>query len=79
MQKEQYLTPASSAEAELIEKRSRFLARVGPAATEAEALAHIEQARRQPPRLRLYPAAQQHRPLRGRRRTFRHLRGVRVR
>ena len=54
MDKEQYLTPAASAEAELIEKRSRFLARVGPAATEAEAQTHIERARRQ------YPDANHH-------------------
>lgn len=42
-----YLVPASAAEAELTEKRSRFIARVWPVKDEAEAQAHIEAMRKQ--------------------------------
>ena len=42
-----YLAPLGCGEAELVEKRSRFLARVWPAGTEAEALAHIADMRKQ--------------------------------
>lgn len=42
-----YLVPASAGEAEYAEKRSRFIARVWPVETEAEAVAHIEAMRRQ--------------------------------
>ena len=42
-----YLVPAGYGEAEYIEKRSRFISRVWPIASEAEALAHIEAMRKQ--------------------------------
>ena len=42
-----YLVPADYAEIEYIEKRSRFIARVWPVETEAEALACIEKMRKQ--------------------------------
>ena len=42
-----YLLPAGFGEAELVEKRSRFIGRVWPVETEAEALEHIEQMRKQ--------------------------------
>jgi len=40
-----YLVPSGYGEAELIEKRSRFLARVWSAETEADALAHLSETR----------------------------------
>ena len=43
----EYLVPAGPGEAELIEKRSRFLGRVFPAETEEEARAHIERMKKQ--------------------------------
>ena len=42
---EDYLTPAAYGEAELIEKRSRFIGRVWPVETEAEALEHLKEIR----------------------------------
>lgn len=42
-----YLVPAGFGEAEYTEKRSRFIARVWPVETEAEAQAHIEAMRKQ--------------------------------
>lgn len=42
-----YLVPAAYGEAEYIEKRSRFIARVWPVGSEAEAVAHIEAMRKQ--------------------------------
>lgn len=42
-----YLVPAGCGEAEYIEKRSRFIARVWPVESEAEAVAHIEAMRKQ--------------------------------
>ena len=42
-----YLMPAGFGEAELVEKRSRFIGRVWPVETEAQALEHIEQMRKQ--------------------------------
>ena len=42
-----YLVPAAYGEAEYIEKRSRFIARVWPVEDEAEAVAHIEAMRKQ--------------------------------
>ena len=42
---EDYLTPAGYGEAELIEKRSRFIGRVWPVETEAEALEHLKEIR----------------------------------
>ncbi len=42
-----YLVPAGFGEAEYVEKRSRFIARVWPVANEAEALAHLADMRRQ--------------------------------
>ena len=42
---ESYLTPFAFGEAELVEKRSRFIARVWPVADEEEALAHIREMR----------------------------------
>ncbi len=42
-----YLVPAGFGEAEYIEKRSRFIARVWPVESEAEAVAHIEAMRKQ--------------------------------
>ena len=42
-----YLAPAGFGEAELVEKRSRFIARVWPAPSEADALARIVEMRRQ--------------------------------
>ena len=42
-----YLVPAAYGEAEYVEKRSRFIARVWPCETEAEALAHLEATRKQ--------------------------------
>ena len=44
---QEYLTPAGFGEAELVEKRSRFIARVWPVPSEAEALACIADMRRQ--------------------------------
>ena len=43
---ESYLTPYEFGEAELIEKKSRFIARVWPVASEAEAIEHIEAMRK---------------------------------
>ena len=42
---ESYLTPFAFGEAELVEKRSRFIARVWPVADEEEALSHIREMR----------------------------------
>ena len=42
-----YLVPAGYGEAEYIEKRSRFIARVWPIDSETEAVAHIEAMRKQ--------------------------------
>lgn len=42
-----YLIPAGFGQAEYVDKRSRFIARVWPAADEAQALAHIADMRRQ--------------------------------
>ena len=42
---EDYLTPAAYGEAELVEKRSRFIGRVWPVETEAEALEHLKEIR----------------------------------
>ena len=42
---EDYLTPAGYGEAELTEKRSRFIGRVWPVETEAEALAYLKDIR----------------------------------
>lgn len=42
-----YLVPAGYGEAEYVEKRSRFIARVWPVENEAEALAHLEAVRKQ--------------------------------
>ena len=42
---EDYLTPAAYGEAEFIEKRSRFIGRVWPVETEAEALEHLKEIR----------------------------------
>ncbi len=42
-----YLVPAAYGEAEYVEKRSRFIARVWPVESEAEAVAHIEAIRKQ--------------------------------
>lgn len=42
-----YLIPAGFGEAEYVEKRSRFIARVWPVADESEALAHLADMRRQ--------------------------------
>ena len=42
-----YLVPAGCGEAEYVEKRSRFIARVWPVESEAEAVAHIEAMRKQ--------------------------------
>ena len=42
---ESYLTPFGYGEAELTEKRSRFIARVWPVEAESEALAHIKEMR----------------------------------
>lgn len=44
---EEYLVPIGFGEDEFVEKKSRFLGRVWPADTEAEALAHIEEMRKQ--------------------------------
>ena len=41
-----YLVPAAFGEAEYIEKKSRFLSRVWPIASEQEAIAHIEEMRK---------------------------------
>jgi len=46
MQADSYLTPAVFGEAELIEKKSRFISRVWPCETEEEAIAHIEAMRK---------------------------------
>ncbi|UQZ90313.1 YigZ family protein [Deltaproteobacteria bacterium Smac51] len=43
----QYLMPAGFGEAELIEKKSKFVGRVWPVETEAGAVGHIEEMRRQ--------------------------------
>ena len=40
-----YLTPAGYGEAEFVEKRSRFIGRVWPVDTEAEALEHLKEIR----------------------------------
>ena len=42
---EDYLTPADYGEAEFIEKRSRFIGRVWPVESEAEALEHLKEIR----------------------------------
>lgn len=42
-----YLVPAACGEGEYSEKRSRFIARVWPVESESEAIAHIEDMRRQ--------------------------------
>ena len=42
---EDYLTPAAYGEAEFIEKRSRFIGRVWPVESEAEALEHLKEIR----------------------------------
>ena len=42
---EDYLTPAAYGEAEFTEKRSRFIGRVWPVETEAEALEHLKEIR----------------------------------
>ena len=42
---EDYLTPAAYGEAEFSEKRSRFICRVWPVETEAEALEHLKELR----------------------------------
>jgi uncharacterized YigZ family protein len=42
-----YLVPAAFGQAEYVEKRSRFISRVWPVEDEAQALAHIEEMRRQ--------------------------------
>lgn len=42
-----YLVPLQPAEAELVEKRSRFIGHVWPVETEAEARAHIEAMKKQ--------------------------------
>jgi len=42
-----YLVPAAYGEAEYVEKRSRFIARVWPVESEAEALSHLEATRKQ--------------------------------
>ena len=42
---EDYLTPAGYGEAEFVEKRSRFIGRVWPVDTEAEALEHLKEIR----------------------------------
>jgi uncharacterized YigZ family protein len=54
MASEDYRTAARFAEAELTEKRSRFIAAVKPVASEAEALAFIKERRE------LYPDARHH-------------------
>lgn len=46
---DEYLTPAGYGEAEYIDKKSRFIGQVSPAATEAEALAFLEGVRRKYP------------------------------
>ncbi len=43
--REDYLTPAGYGEAEFTEKRSRFIGRVWPVETEAEALEHLKEIR----------------------------------
>ena len=40
-----YLVPFAYGEAEMTEKRSRFIARVWPVASEEEAVAHIREMR----------------------------------
>ena len=47
MKNESYLTPAAFGEAEFTEKRSRFIGRVWPVETEAEALEHLKRMREQ--------------------------------
>lgn len=42
---EEYLIPASESEIEYVEKRSRFIARVWPVRTEAQALEHLRMTR----------------------------------
>ncbi len=42
-----WLTPAGPGEAEFVEKRSRFIGRIWPAADESEALEYLAQMRRQ--------------------------------
>ena len=42
-----YLTPAGFGQAEYVEKRSRFIARIWPVKDENEALSHIADMRRQ--------------------------------
>ncbi len=44
---EEYLVPTAFGQGEFVEKKSRFIGRVWPTATEAEALAHIEEMRHQ--------------------------------
>lgn len=64
---DEYLIPTGGGEAELIEKKSRFLGHIFRIASEAEALSHIKEMRdrywdAQPQRLRL-PAEERPRPL----------------
>ncbi len=47
MRNDGYLTPAAFGEAEFTEKRSRFIGRVWPVETEAEALEHLRRMREQ--------------------------------
>ncbi len=44
---EEYLVPTGYGEGEFTEKKSRFIGRLWPAATEAEALAHIQEMKKQ--------------------------------
>jgi uncharacterized YigZ family protein len=44
---EEYLEPTQYGEAEFVEKKSRFIGRIWPVATEAEALVRIEEMRKQ--------------------------------
>ena len=44
---EEYLVPTAFGKAEFVEKKSRFIGRIWPTDTEAEALAHIEEMRKQ--------------------------------
>ncbi len=46
---EEYLVPAAYGEATLVEKKSRFIARIWPVADEAGALSHIDATRRANP------------------------------
>ena len=44
---DEYLVPTQFGEAEFIEKKSRFIGRVGPVETEEEALARIQEIKKQ--------------------------------